>query len=594
MSFRANVRFRSAPVAACFLAAAAAPILADLSIPRPSFGVPEFAEPGGAFRVEVRADAGLDSDRWTAVLANDLRAWTGTVERAEYGLFVDNDTAVGYRLTVRAPPDIPPETFRLAVAHPDAGAATNGNAVGVVPDFEEDFYVLHYTDLQAGGYEPTKPETGQCGKNGSIREIYWHAPAIALIHPRFLLDTGDELDDPYYAYSATNYRQYAEALSQAGVPVLATRGDNDDMVSAEEWRSAIGIETCSVALGSFVVFQKDYNEDHFTAWFTNAYAASFADPAVGFRLFGQHYVDGGASWLPQAGQEPGLMLVGDIHMNAVLQAAPYPIVATEAAHLKGATALVEFTRTGTAWSCPTLADVPAAQFRLMESGAVARVSSTFAVPNDGSAVSNAATIVNRIPLRFRFGRLRFQMPFAAAGYDVSNGTVLAQYDYDAGSHLAVLVQVDIAADATTEVAIRPSSAAPAAHGTPVWWLIRHGLPPNSAGENYDEGDGIPAWQEYVADTDPVDPESVFRITGAGLPPSGSLEFDSSTSRWYRVLVCSNLPDGVWSDVPGLAARPGAGGPDAFPVSNPVPYLTYRLAVAPPGRIGRFRKQRSLK
>ena len=107
------------------------------------------------------------------------------------------------------------------------------------------------------------------------------------------------------------------------------------------------------------------------------------------------------------------------------------------------------------------------------------------------------------------------------------------------------------------------------------------MPPNAAGENYDEGDGIPAWQEFAADTDPTDAESVFRISGAGLPPSGSLEFDSRSSRWYRVLVCSNLPGGVWSDVPGLAARPGVGGPDAFPISNPAPSLAYRLAVAPP-------------
>ncbi len=581
MILRLDIRFGPMPVAACVLAAAAGPVLAELSIPRPSFGVPEFVEPGGVFRVEARAAAGLDSNQWTAVLSNDLRAWTGAVEQAEYGLCADNGTAPGYRLAVRVPPDIPPETFRLTLAHPDAGAATNLNAVGVVPDFEEDFYILHYTDLQAGGYEPTKPETGQCGKNGSIREIYWHAPAIRLINPRFLLDTGDELDDPYYAYSATNYHQYAEALSQAGVPILATRGDNDDMISTEDWRRAIGIETYAVALGSFVVFQKDYNEDHFTAWFTNAYAASFADPAVGFRLFGQHFSDSGASWLPPAGQEPGLMLVGDIHMNAVLQTNPYPIVATEAAHLKGAVAQIEFTRADGSWVCPTLTNFPAAQFRLMDSGAVARIASTFAAPNDGSAPSNTAMIVNHIPRRFRNGRLRFLLPHAAAGYDVSNGAILAQYPYNDESNMAVLVQIDIAAGATTEVAIRPSGAAPAAHGTPVWWLIQHGLPPNAAGEDFDEGDGHAAWQEYVADTDPADANSFLRIAGAGHQPSLSLDFYSSSSRWYQVFGCSNLPGGVWSVLPGLAARPGAGGPDAFSISNPAPYLVYRLAVTAP-------------
>ena len=97
----------------------------------------------------------------------------------------------------------------------------------------------------------------------------------------------------------------------------------------------------------------------------------------------------------------------------------------------------------------------------------------------------------------------------------------------------------------------------------------------------EEADEGTLFLDELADTDPADAKSFFRITGAGLPPSGSLEFNSSSCRWYRVLVCSNLPGGVWSDMPDLAARPGAGGPDAFPISNPAPALAYRLAVAPP-------------
>ncbi len=570
-----------APLAACLLAAASAPALADLSIARPSFGVPEFVEPGGVFHIEARADASLDPHPWTVVLSNDLRAWTGAVEQAEFGLFVDNDTAAGHRLAVRVPPDIPPETFRLTLAHPDAGAATNVNAVGVVADLESDFYILHHADPQAGGYEPTNPETGQCGKHGSILEICWRAPAIRLINPRFLLDTGDELDDPYYAYSSTNYLQYIEAMRQAGVPVLVTRGNNDDLISTEEWRRTIGVETYSIALGSFVVFQKDYNEDHFSAWFTNAYAASFSDPAVGFRLFGQHFPDSGASWLPPAGQEPGLMLVGHLHENSSLQSDPFPILSTDAAFNKGAVGFFEFTRSSPHWSCPSLADLPAAQFPLMVSGAVARISNSFAAPNDGSSPSNTATIVNQIPHRFRHGRLRFLMPFAAAGYAVSNASLLAQYIYADGSNLAVLVQVDIASNATTEVSIQPSAAAPTAHDTPAWWLIRHGLPPNAIGEEFDEGDGLPAWQEYVADTDPTNAASCFRILDATAPPSGSLAFASRSNRLYRVQGCDNLPGGAWSNVPGLDARPGADGPDSFSMSNPFSYRVYRLAVTPP-------------
>ena len=111
MILRIDIRFGSASIAASILVAASGPVLADLSIPRPSFGVPEFAQPGGTFRIEARASAALDSNHWTVVLANDLRVWTGAVEQVEYGLFTDNDTATGYRLTARLPPDISPRCF---------------------------------------------------------------------------------------------------------------------------------------------------------------------------------------------------------------------------------------------------------------------------------------------------------------------------------------------------------------------------------------------------------------------------------------------------------------------------------------------------
>ena len=571
----------TASTALCLFLVAVGSSTAQFTIVRPNFGVPEFAQPGGTIRVEVNASVGLTNALWTAVFANDLRAWTGTVEQVDYGNVVDNDTAAGYRLTIRVPPDISPEVFQLAVSHPDAGAATNVNAVGVVPDFESNFYILHYADPQAGGFEPTNPETGQSGKNGSIREIYWHAPAIRLINPRFLFDTGDELDDPYYAYSVTNYQQYIAAMCQAGVPVLATRGNNDDLIATEDWRRTIGVETYAIAMGSFYVCQKDYYEDNFAAWFTNNYAASFADPAIGFRLFGQHFSDGEHSWLPPVGQYPGLMLVGHIHENSLIQADPYPIISSEAAYNKGAVSLVEFTHAGTNWTCPTATNIAASQFQLMASGAVARIASTFAAPNDGTSASNTAVIVNQIPVRFWNGRVRFLMPFAAAGYDISNGIILAQYTYNDGSNLAVVVKVDIAASATTAVGIQPSTAAPATNGTPSWWLVQHGLPANAAGEEYDEGDGIPAWQEYIADTNPTNSDSWFRVAGAANLPPWSLSFDSSSNRRYRVLGCSNLSEGIWTAVPDQDSRTGAGGPDSMQISNPVPYRIYRLAVAVP-------------
>ena len=551
------------------------------SIPRPNFGVPAFVQPGGTFQAEVEADAALTNALWTAVLANDLRSWTGAVEQVEYGRFVDHGTALGFRLSVRVPDDLPPETFDFALAHPGGDIATNRHAVRVVPDLETNFYILHYADPQVGGFEPTDPATGKCGSHGSMREIYWHAPAIGLINPRFLLDTGDELDDPYYAYAVSNYQQYVEAMCQSGVPVLATRGNNDDMISSPEWRSTIGVETYAVAMGSFWVFQKDYVENDYAAWFTNAYAASFTNPAIQYRLFGQHFSDGGGSWLPPAGQEPDLMLVGHVHVNSTIQAEPYPILSTEAAFNKGAVGFFEFERTPSGWTCPSLDDGTANQFPLMSSGAVARISGAFACANDGTAATNSIAIDNRIPRRFRDGRVRFLMPATNAEYVVSNGEKLAEYPYNDGANVAVVVRVDIAPDATTTVGVRPAAAGQAPHGTPFAWLVQHGLPADETGELHDEGDGMPAWQEYVADTDPTNAASCFRIRGATNQPPLAIWFDSSTNRRYALFACSNLVNGVWTRVEEVAERPGAGGPDFIQVPTPLPGHTFRPGVVLP-------------
>lgn len=572
---------RRAPLAISFLVVASWPVFAQLSIPRPNFGVPEFAQPSGTFRAEIKADAGLTNALWTVVLINDLRSWTGAVEQVDYGAFVDNDTDTGYRLTIRVPSDISPEVFKIVISHPDGGAATNWNAVGIVQNFETNFYILHYADPQAGGYEPTKPDTGMCGNNGSIREIYWHAPAFSLIHPRLMFDTGDELDNPYYAYSVANYQQYIDAMCQIGVPVLVTRGNNDDMISTAEWRSTLGVETYSLAMGSFYVCQKDYNEDNFTTWFTNDYAASFTNPAIQFRLFGQHFSDAQCSWLPPAGQEPGLMLVGHIHINSIVQSNPYYILSTAAAHNKGAVSLIEFARTGTNWICTSLNDISGAQFQVMNSGAEARVSNTFAYLNDGTSLTNTATIVNDIPNNFWDGRVRFLMPYSAAGYTVSNGVKLAEYPYNDNSNMAVVVKVNIAQSATTRVGIRPCAAHQATNGTPYWWLAQHGLAANDTGELYDEGDGVPAWQEYVADTDPTNAASFFRISGATNLPPWTIYFDSSSNRLYGVLWCSNLVEGIWTNIPGLESRQGAGGPDQMQITNGKPSRFHRLNVALP-------------
>ena len=86
------------------------------------------------------------------------------------------------------------------------------------------------------------------------------------------------------------------------------------------------------------------------------------------------------------------------------------------------------------------------------------------------------------------------------------------------------------------------------------------------------------WQEYVADTDPNDPSSVFRINGLEPGPPASVGFEpASTQRVYLLQYTDDLASGVWTDV-GDGPRPGAGAGDA---------LTDTAGQAPPATGRRF-------
>lgn len=117
------------------------------------------------------------------------------------------------------------------------------------------------------------------------------------------------------------------------------------------------------------------------------------------------------------------------------------------------------------------------------------------------------------------------------------------------------------------------------------WYAAHGFEPGPTKQwldldNYVLPDkGTTLWQEYVADTDPNDLASVFRLTGIDPGPPVSVGFEpSSTQRVYRLQYTDDLSAGVWHDV-GAAARPGEGEGDAMSDSqNPAGRRFYRVQV----------------
>lgn len=91
------------------------------------------------------------------------------------------------------------------------------------------------------------------------------------------------------------------------------------------------------------------------------------------------------------------------------------------------------------------------------------------------------------------------------------------------------------------------SANMATNNTPHWWLAQYGLPTNDVGALYDDGDGMPAWQEYVADTDPTNKDSVLSMIGI-TQEVGSIRLDWKGGQWATQYIQSRLDLGSTSDV----------------------------------------------
>lgn len=427
---------------------------AQVSILCPNIGIPAFPLTNGTFGIEVQAAPGLASNGWSVLLLNDLRSWTCAVERVDYGFVVYGNTTTGYLLTARAPATAAEEVFRLRIGHSVAGAATNRHCVSLLSNYETNFYILHYADPQVETVSATAAN-GAGGAHGSVQSVQWAAGVFSLIHPRFVFNTGDEVENGVAGY----YPLYLDAIDPIGAPLLITRGNNDSQGSYANWKRDLGQSTYTLTMGSFYVAMCDYSTNDLRSWFTNDYGRSFTNTAIKYRLIGQHYNSGMSAFAPAAGQYPDLMLVGHNHTFSTLASSPYYILSSGPAWNYGNVGFFEFRKSGDTWSCSNIA-VHGGSNKLnafSDWGALQYVTNRFLVANDGTAWTNRATITNALAQDFWDGRVRFLMRKSATGYTVGGGEKIAEYDYTA-TNSAVLVKVNIRHNAETAVTVSPTFA----------------------------------------------------------------------------------------------------------------------------------------
>jgi hypothetical protein len=89
-------------------------------------------------------------------------------------------------------------------------------------------------------------------------------------------------------------------------------------------------------------------------------------------------------------------------------------------------------------------------------------------------------------------------------------------------------------------------------------------------------------RENIADTDPSDPDDIFRVLAIDPGPPVSVTFTpASAARAYTLQATTNLTTGLWADVPGQGPRLGLGGTDAMTDDASAPARFYRIKVEVP-------------
>ncbi len=139
----------------------------------------------------------------------------------------------------------------------------------------------------------------------------------------------------------------------------------------------------------------------------------------------------------------------------------------------------------------------------------------------------------------------------------TNGTSLgAEY----GTSTYAFVWSPVTATGLVEVVF---AAATAAQGTPEWWLAGHGFSNDfDLAELTDlDFDGMPAWQEYLTNTDPTNGQSLLQFEVVQPDPDAGatvLIWQSASNRAYSIWRSVRLPDGFAEPVAtNLPATPPA-------------------------------------
>ena len=118
-------------------------------------------------------------------------------------------------------------------------------------------------------------------------------------------------------------------------------------------------------------------------------------------------------------------------------------------------------------------------------------------------------------------------------------------------------------------------------GIPDGWSVQYGFNPTASNvaTNNADGDSLNNLQEWIADTNPTNAASFFRIQGFSNAFPFSVQFLSSSNREYTLLYTTDFSG--WTNVPTQTEIPGNGGVHSLTDSNAAPHQFYKVGVTVP-------------
>ena len=130
--------------------------------------------------------------------------------------------------------------------------------------------------------------------------------------------------------------------------------------------------------------------------------------------------------------------------------------------------------------------------------------------------------------------------------------------------------------------ISPGALAP--DGLPIAWLLTYFGTTNIDANADPTGKGMTIGQDYLAGTDPTNPNSVLRITAESFTSGGTsaeLTWDSVLTRFYYIQKTPSLSSPIWTDSGlGLITPAGASTASSFIDTN-MPVRFYRVQAVRP-------------